>query len=148
MTVIFFATSSVRVIPNLVRNLLLYSRSLQRILKQVQDDNLWTVGWRTFGPTLRTDAFRIQQTRHHTCLHTPETLDCRRMTSITWSGGEATTQNSPIFFPWEIKTKNNFQSSPKPKTPILRLHKTNVARFFLNVSLGFIWSGEFRNQIP
>ena len=33
--------------------------SLQRILKQVQDDSRWTVGWRTFGPTLRTDAFHI-----------------------------------------------------------------------------------------
>ena len=56
----------------------------------------------------------------------------------------------PHIFFWEIKTKNNFIPStfPKPKTPTLRLHKTNVACFFLNVSLGFIWSGEFRNQIP
>ena len=78
--------------------------SLQRILKQVQDDG-WSVGWRTFGPTLRTDAFHTQHILHHTCLHAPETLDCRRMPSITWSGGEVTTQNSPIFFPREIKTK-------------------------------------------
>ena len=83
----------------------LYLSSLQQILKRVQDDSRWTVGWRTFGPTLRTDVFHIQQTLHHTCPHAPETLDCRRMTSITWSGGEATTQNSPIFFPWEIKMK-------------------------------------------
>ena len=47
------------VIPNLFRNLFTLLASLQRILKQVQDDNLWTVGWRTFGPILRTDAFHI-----------------------------------------------------------------------------------------
>ena len=76
----FVGAVSVRAIPNLVRNLFLLLSSLQQILKQVQDDG-WTVGWRTFGPILWTDVFRTQQTLHH-----------------LWSGGEATTQNSPIYF--------------------------------------------------
>ena len=37
--------------------------------------------------------------------------DHKKFYSITWSGGEATTQNSPIFFPWEIKTKFRFIST-------------------------------------
>ena len=56
---------------------------------------LWAGGYRSDF----TDGYlpHTQQTLHYTCLHAPETLDCRRMTSIIWSGGEATTQNSPIF---------------------------------------------------
>ena len=70
--------------------------SSPQILKRVQDDG-WTVGWRTFGPILWTDAFRIQQTLHHTCLHAPETLDCRRMTSITYGAGEKLPHKTPPY---------------------------------------------------
>ena len=63
-----------------------YFRSLQWLLKQVQDDG-WTVGWRTFGPTLRTDAFHIQQTLHH----------------LEW--GRSYHTKLPHIFTWEIKTK-------------------------------------------
>ncbi len=48
---------------------------------------------------------------------------------------------------WEIKMKNNFISStsPKPKTPTLRLHK-QTWRAFLFFLRAKIWLGEFRNH--
>ena len=105
------------------------------------------VGWRTFGPTLRTDAFHINflprtflregglatkstSTQKLFIIHT--TTKNLWLTDdlhyLEW-GRSYHTKLPHILF-WEIKMKNNFQSSPKPKTPILRLHKTNVACFF------------------
>ena len=69
-----------------------YLASLQWILKRVQDDG-WTVGWRTFGPTLRTDAFHIQQILHHL------------------ERGRSYHTKLPHISSWEIKTKNSDSST-------------------------------------
>ena len=106
---------------------------LQQILKQVQDDGLRVRGLADIRSNF-TDGCLPHTT--NTSSHLPARTRNSGLPADdlhTWSGGEATTQNSPIFFPWEIKTKDNFipSTSPKPKTPILRLHKTNVACFFV-----------------
>ena len=174
---------------------LFYSRSLQQILKQVQDDGrrvfvealiVWlhqplplmsfriyfgifffysrssNGSWNKFRMTIcgpwagghSVQLYGRMPSTHTT--NTPSHLPARTRNSglpaddlHTWSGGEATTQNSPIFFPWEIKMKNSFhQLPPNQKHQSYVCIKQTWRAFLLNISLGFIWSGEFRNQIP
>ncbi len=101
--------------------------SFQQILKQVQDDG-WTVGWRTFGPTLRTDVFHTQQILHHTCPHVPETLDCWRMTSITYGVGEKLPHKTPPYI--FLGNKNENSDSSQPPSNIFKQEKKSIGPFW------------------